>query len=285
MPTTPIRTITSSASSAAGTIFLFAHGAGFYKRDPVIRRLQQQLPAPSSRFVTFDFSHHGSNQRVDAASSRVFYPTPESPHVILPDIEWSSTAVHEASMHALRLRLHAEKTNQRLIGVDHSMGAAVLWLTEALHSGTFDGLVLFEPINGYTREADTGTSVAPPVYSKAVDILAAVTLQRESECRALARLRSFASWDPETLTVFLEGALLDQPNGSVVLACHPKVEASLYCDTPMYVSETNAAAPHCRISIQRGAHSRMLSSEMIAPIVAQLPYIYSMADPIPTHCM
>lgn len=166
---------------------LFVHGNGFCKETwrPIARRLQQsplfgRLQQRSGGGGAIDWHAlclplHGEKhdprahedavvfyENGDANSPRVRHAMNNWPQ-LLPDVLYPE-------IQALRERCDAQSPSRRpLIGIGHSMGAATLWATEARHPGTFDGLVLFEPVYGETTTE----------YSKSVDFLVNITLQRD----------------------------------------------------------------------------------------------------------
>ncbi|KAF1324016.1 Serine protease family s33, partial [Globisporangium splendens] len=235
-----------STMKAAGATLLFAHGGGFCKEiwDPIIRRLQvspllmQQKAA--TRLVTFDFPYHGS-KRDDSVPSKVQMSTPTSPRVIHPGNHWIEWATADVRHRLEEIRATGEGQRTPLIGIGHSMGAVAMWNTEVAHPGSFDGLILFEPVYFWKL----------PGESKSIDFLVTVTLQRDSKWpsrdAAVAHfdaLRNFASWDRESLKSYLHGALVnhnDDDSNSVSLACHPLIEASLYSGTMLSLTENELA--------------------------------------------
>lgn len=156
----------------ARATLLFAHGGGFCKETwgPIARRVRESplFKSVPTDFETFDFQFHGG-RRDESVAPVVDLSNPQSPRVQHPAqdlIRWSSAQVLE-EVKAIRAR---KPKPHPLIGVGHSMGAAALWNTEVQHPGTFDGLVLFEPV--YGKSLPGGEAVA--------DFLVSLTLQRES---------------------------------------------------------------------------------------------------------
>lgn len=156
---------------------LFAHGGGFCKEtwDPIIRRLRSspmlQHAARTTDFVTFDFKYHGIN-RDESVTPIVDFSKPQSPRVHHPaqDLTRWTTADVLDQVRAIQHVQAKSPEPHALIGIGHSMGACALWNTEILHPGTFDGLILFEPV--YGANIPGGNAVA--------DFLVALTLQREA---------------------------------------------------------------------------------------------------------
>lgn len=157
----------------ARATILFAHGGGFCKEtwNPIIRRMRESplFKNVPTDFKTFDFHYHG-NRRDESVKPVVNEIGPQSVRVQHPAQEltrWTSAQVLEEvkAIRAKKPRPHP------LIGVAHSMGASALWNIEVQNPGTFDGLVLFEPMFG---------TYLPGGGDKVVDFLVSLTLQRES---------------------------------------------------------------------------------------------------------
>jgi pimeloyl-ACP methyl ester carboxylesterase len=240
-------------------VLLFAHATGFCKQvwDPVIRRLKLSplLQGAVEEYVTYDQPFHGVN-RDNSVVGHVYHKNddPKSPRVRHPMNYWPAISADAAWEQVQKLQSR-KKERGPLIGIGHSMGAAALWATEARHPGTFDGLILFEPIYG---EVDAD-------YDKKVDFLVSLTLARENKwyawqwwgwCRARAKpcflplsavlvrpsmdaavahfenWKNFSTWDRETLAGWLKGAVVfDEQQQAAVLACDPLIEASVYASS------------------------------------------------------
>ncbi|EGZ25909.1 hypothetical protein PHYSODRAFT_312151 [Phytophthora sojae] len=206
---------------------LFVDGGGFCKTcwDPIVRRLKAAPLLAGADFVTFDFSWHGSNYDHSVAA-QVDHSDPQKPRVDHPAKNLTTWAPQEVYEQVQRIRAGQRARGQSdktpIYGVGHSMGAMALWKTEVMHPGTFASLSLFEPGYGY-RHAAKRLHPQWPTRLAAED--------------HFYDLKNFARWDREALAGYLRGGLIDQDDGSVLLACHPLIEASLYCHTPMYLSD------------------------------------------------
>lgn len=121
--------------------------------------------------MTYDQPYHGVN-RDDLVPGRLYHKNnnPKSPRVKHPMNDWPEISAAAAWEQVLKLQSEGDQQGP-LIGIGHSMGAAALWATEAKHPGTFDGLILFEPIYG---EVDAS-------YDGNADFLVSLTLARESK--------------------------------------------------------------------------------------------------------
>jgi pimeloyl-ACP methyl ester carboxylesterase len=163
-----------TASRAPATL-LFCHGGGFCKDvwTPIIARLEQsalfQRTVPRPRIVTFNFPYHGENRDVSQHAT-VHLENPSSPRVSHPAMKWAEWATAEVQRRSRLLREAQGSERGPLIGIGHSMGAAALWGAEAANPGTFDGLILFEPMVNVEEN---------PNRLATVDFLVSTTLKRK----------------------------------------------------------------------------------------------------------
>lgn len=314
----------ATSMSAKQATLLFGHGAGFCKQiwDPVIRRMQQSplLQAVNTDVVNFDLRYHGT-QRDESVAPKVVMLDPKTPRVSHPGDRALHTTAEDVQQQVDRIRAHEQRDGaprSPIIGVGHSMAACGMWTTEMKNPGTFDGLILFEPIYGFHR----------PENKKLADFFVSVTLQRESRWCVMAfsaslaltisrvhhvsssheptslsfsvnrptreeaiahfrGLKNFASWNSEALDGFLDGAIVDHEDGGVALACNPLIEASFYSGETMWLSEAELARPRCAVSFQRGERSALFNSSIFAGFAEQFPHIYKLDDALPgrSHLM
>ncbi|KAG6957403.1 hypothetical protein JG687_00010005 [Phytophthora cactorum] len=268
----------------SGATLLFAHGGGFCKQiwDPIIRRLKispivHQL---ATEFVTFDFPYHGT-KRDESVAPKLHESNPTSLRVYHPaqDVLPSTTAEVQRQVQLLRENYDAKGERPALIGIGHSMGAGALWNAEVQDPGTFDGLILFEPVYG---EDD------PVVTDKVTSFLVGVTLQRKAlwssrqeAVQYFETLKNFKSWDRESLAAYLQGALIeDEAAGKTVLACHPHIEASLYCHKYLRFMDHELKRPKCSVRFHRGERSNMFFTPHFEHAVKLCPEIYSIGEPM-----
>ncbi|RLN56849.1 hypothetical protein BBJ29_006405 [Phytophthora kernoviae] len=265
---------------------LFAHGGGFCKDTwgPIIRRVESSLVQQNVTidFVTFNFPYHGDKHDPKALEFfQVDLAKPKAPRVWNDKhdlVGWVAGAVQEQVSAWKEKNKEVDpngKTEHKLIGVGHSMGSAGLWATEVAHPGTFDGLILFEPVLAQNS----------PETDYMIDFMVALTLQRDASwpSRAAAEehfhtYRNFAKWDRESLTAYLQGALAEADDGSVSLACHPNIEASLYCQKPLWLTEQELQQPKCPITFHWGSRSKMWFRDRFEALQTKMPHIYTMRE-------
>lgn len=266
---------------------LFAHGGGLCKEawEPIIKRLHESplLQRTPTTTMSFDFPYHGS-KRDNSIPPRLFFVGPTSPRVVHPVNAWVSVATQEVANVVQRLKQERGGAKSPLIGIGHSMGAIALWLTEINHPGTFDGLILFEPMYGLTT----------PETAPLVDFLAGVTLRREGKWPSreaalthFAGFKNFAAWDREALSSYLKGGLVEEKDGSVTLACQPLIEAAIYCGSAGWISAEESTRPQCKVSFQGGARSPFYAVDQFEVMKAKSPHIYKVGASMPkcSHAM
>ncbi|GMF54096.1 unnamed protein product [Phytophthora fragariaefolia] len=287
---------------------LFAHGAGFCKEiwEPITRRLGEssllQNAAVNTEFVTFDFRYHGSN-RDESEPPQLDLSNPEAPrvHHSSGDLTtWTSAEILERVQ-----ALKSKSPDRLLIGIGHSMGACALWSAEIQQPGTFDGLILFEPVYGNAN------------VDHIVNFLVSITLQRQSSWyvysltkhfdlqssllidstsrplreaaeQHLRAYDNFSAWDRESLEAYIKGGVVeDKSTGQTKLACSPIMEAMLYCSRLMFCSDEQLARVKCRVVFHSGRRSKMFLPSIFEEMKGKWPRIYSVGEPIPrsSHVM
>ncbi|KAE9000534.1 hypothetical protein PR002_g18161 [Phytophthora rubi] len=272
-----------------GATVLFAHATGFCRQvwGPVIRRLKlsPQLQDAVERYVTYDQPYHGIN-RDESVPGQLYHKNddPKSPRVRHPMNNWPDISADAAWEQVQKLQSTAGERGP-LIGIGHSMGAAALWATEARHPGTFDGLILFEPIYG---EVDAS-------YDEKADFLVSLTLARESKWPSMAAAvshfenwKNFSTWDRETLAGWIKGAVVfDEEQQAAVLACSPLIEASVYAGSRLCLTDSELAAPRCHISFHSGDRTKLFDRSVFDGLAAEYPNVYTNHPPLPntSHLM
>ncbi|KAG2761279.1 hypothetical protein JG687_00006810 [Phytophthora cactorum] len=266
-----------------GATLLFAHGGGFCKQiwDPIIRRLKNSplVQQVATEFVVFDFLYHGG-KRDESVTPALNVSNPTSPRVSHPaqDLVPWTTAEVQRQVQLLEEKYDTEGERPALIGIGHSMGARALWNTEVQDPGTVDGLILFEPVYG---DKD------PAMTDKIASFLVATTLQRKASWSSrqeavqyFEALKNFNSWDRESLAAYLQGALVDEATEKTVLACHPRIEASLYCHEILRFSDHELKRPKCSVRFYGGERSNLFFTPYFEHAMKLYPDIYSIGEPM-----
>lgn len=194
-----MRSVVEDHEGSGDATLLLGHATGFCKETwrPVVRELRTLgVDAP---IVAWDAAGHGA----------------AAPYG--PDEGWWRFGT---DLVALIDRL---KPTGRLVGVGHSMGGAAVTMAEVLRPGTFEALVLIEPV------------IMPPPYDTMPEFPLALKAAKRrgyfpsrDAARARYRMKTlFARWDALAFDGYLEGGLVDADDG-VVLSCAPATEADVF---------------------------------------------------------
>lgn len=177
---------------------LFVHGTGLVGRmwEPVLDR----LPAGAFRPIAVDLRTHGASR------------TPPDATCTDEDLVADLTAVLDA------FGLHDAWA------VAHSMGGGTTLLLQANRPGAISRSWVFEPII-FPREGSTEEQ------SHFVEATRRRRPAFGSRAEALARYGSRPPLDelhPEVLAAYVEHGFVEQPDGTVRLACEPELEGRMF---------------------------------------------------------
>ena len=107
----------------------------------------------------------------------------------------------------------------------HSAGGTALLLAAARRPGRFDRLYCYEPIAFNPELRGTFDLPGPLVHAAR---RRAQFASREEALEYFAVRPPLSGLDPRALRGYIEGGLIDAPEGGVRLACDPAFEASVY---------------------------------------------------------
>ena len=113
------------------------------------------------------------------------------------------------------------------VGVGHSMGGALLVLTEAASPGTFRGIWGYEPIIFPPEVAALADGAENPLSTGAARRRASFE-SREAARANFASKPPMSVFDPEALDAYLDGGFSTGADGSVTLRCAPADESRFY---------------------------------------------------------
>ncbi len=190
---------------------LFCHATGFCKDvwNPVISKLNEKKNG--GLYYSLDFSGHGfSKKGLPPRSWKVFR---DDVLDVVDDIR-----MHDSRRH-----------NAGFVGVGHSKGATALVLAEIKRPGTFEQLILFEPI------------LIPPSYQPPKEnILSTMTKKRrkyfpskEAAYDAYKKNKTFGKFNKDSLRCYVNGGLVpscaqNKHANGFKLCCDPAWEAEVY---------------------------------------------------------
>ncbi len=138
-------------------------------------------------------------------------------------------------------------------GLGHSMGGAGLLLAEQARPGTFRSLYIFEPI---VFPVPAGTEPPP---AEANPLSAGALRRREVFASRIEALDNYGSktpldcLDPDVLATYVEYGFVDQPDGTVRLACRREDEAECYRMGGVHGGFDHLGEVKCRVTVACGA--------------------------------
>jgi pimeloyl-ACP methyl ester carboxylesterase len=151
-------------------------------------------------------------------------------------------AIREAVPHA--------STGTHVVGVGHSMGGAALVMAELLAPGSFDALVVVEPI-----------VFGPPYLSATDHPLVKLALRRRVSYPSRTALEAsysskppFAAWHPDALEGYVDGGFIED-DGQVRLACRPTSEAEVFAASAAHAAWERLGEVTIPVTILFGEHT------------------------------
>ncbi len=152
------------------------------------------------------------------------------------------------------------------VGIGHSLGATAILGARSGRAGAFAQLYCYEPIVFSSAVPDPPDSVAGSARRRR-----AVFPSRRAAAEHYRERPPFSRWDRGTLAGYLEGGLVELPDGSVGLACPPESEAHIYEAARHANVYGRLGAVACPVTIARGSVSGVVSSAGAGAIATQLP--------------
>ncbi len=153
-----------------------------------------------------------------------------------------------------------------LVAAGHSKGGAALLMAEQRRPGTFDALWVFEPVVFPARIPTDGEN-----------FMAAGARRRRTGFPSWdAAFENFASKPPfggmpeESIWAYVRGGFSEQPDGSVLLKCHPEHEARVYEMGGQHDAFDHLHLVSCPVTVVRGRIDPGPAS-MAASVAAALP--------------
>ena len=226
-----------------GPPLLVAHATGFL--GPMYRPMADGL-VDRFRVVALDFRGHGASTR----------PAND-------DFGWDRMA-----RDLLAVVDHiAGSRGGPIAGFGHSLGGGVSLLAERERPGTFSSLFLFEPIVFPDDHVFDGPNrMAGPARSRRGSF--------PSRAEALARYGARPPLNlmrPDVLAIYVRDGFVDQPDGSVALACAPDDEARTF-ESEVKVRTSTIESVGTAVTVAVGHDEEGPNPARFgAPIVAALP--------------
>jgi pimeloyl-ACP methyl ester carboxylesterase len=156
-------------------------------------------------------------------------------------------------------------------GVGHSMGGAVLLLADALAPGTFVNLCCYEPVvyPAVVHSAD-GFGDRIPMAELARKRRASFP-SRQAAIANFAAKPPFDQFERGALEAYVNYGFVDQPDGTVTLACRREDEASVYEGAPTSGAWDRLGQVRAPVLVMGGRPTGDLVSQIVEDVARQLP--------------
>ena len=151
------------------------------------------------------------------------------------------------------------------VGVGHSSGGAAMAMSEILHPGTWDRLVLIEPI---TFPESLGRDGARRMVEAALRRREAFATREEARAAFYGR-GPFARWTDEMLELYVEHGFRDGADGRRHLACAPETEAEYYRVSDAHGTWGRLGEIRCPVTIVVGSGSDTHPDDFAISLTAQ----------------
>jgi pimeloyl-ACP methyl ester carboxylesterase len=153
------------------------------------------------------------------------------------------------------------------VGVGHSSGGAALVLAELLAPGTWDHLILIEPIifPGPFERAETH-----PLVTGALRRRTTFASRRETR-NAYSGRGPFAGWTAAALDLYVEYGFRDGPDGERRLACSPETEAEYYRMATAHGAWERLGEVGCPVTMLAGEHSDSHPPDFAGRLASRFP--------------
>jgi pimeloyl-ACP methyl ester carboxylesterase len=161
--------------------------------------------------------------------------------------------------------LDAFASTRPTIGVGHSSGAAALAMAEVLRPGTFDHLVLIEPI---TFPGPYAPGDDHPLATGARKRQASFASLDEAEQRFRGR-GPFTRWTDEALSAYLRFGTVPDTDGGRRLACPPDIEAEFYRAATTHAAWERLPEIACPVSLVIGEDSDSHPPDFVEQLAAR----------------
>lgn len=227
----------SDQRSDAPGLLVFVHATGFCKEtwNPVTTHLAEL------RSIAIDQRGHGASMVGD------------------PPFDWWDLG------RDVLVVVDAVAATRPAIGVGHSSGAAALAMAELLRPGTFDHLVLIEPI---TFPGPYGPGDDHPLAIGARKRQEAFASLDEAEQRFRGR-GPFSRWTDEALSAYLRFGIVPDTDGGHRLACAPDTEAEFYRAATTHAAWERLPEIACPVTLVVGQDSESHPPAFVEQLAAR----------------